>query len=81
MGLREELAAVAPRTGLRCTVCDYLKTAPKEDAQALSDALADQAYRATTIQRALTNTGVTTISVGSLRRHRRNECHATKASG
>lgn len=81
MGLREELAAVAPRTGLTCTVCDYLKAAPKEDVTALNEALADQTYRATVIQRALANTGVTTVSVASVRRHRRNECHATKASG
>ena len=81
MGLREELAAVAPRRGLTCTVCDYLVEAPKEDATALTEAMNDPKYRATTIQRALANTGATTISAASVRRHRRQECHGTKVSG
>jgi hypothetical protein len=81
MGLREELAAVAPRTGIVCTVCDYLAEAPKDDAEALNDAMADAKFRATTIQRALANMGVTSMSVGSIRRHRRQECYGTKSSG
>lgn len=82
MTLRDELAAIAPTVGgLTCTVCEYIDTLPKEDAQALNDALTNRRFHATMIQRAIANTGCHTVSVGTVRRHRRGECARTKDSG
>jgi hypothetical protein len=82
MSLSDELAAVAPTySGLNCTVCDYLGTLDKTDAEALTQALANPRYHATMIQRAIANTGCNTVSVGSLRRHRRGECARVRDSG
>ena len=82
MTLSDELAAAAPApSGLVCTVCEYIETLDKTDTEALTLALANPRYHATMIQRAITNTGCTTVSVGSLRRHRRGECARVKDSG
>ena len=72
--LAEALAKQQPRNGgLVCTVCELLTELKQEDKDALTHALANVKMPATIIARALDDYGKG-ISVGTLRRHRRQEC-------
>jgi len=62
-------------------VCEYVRSLDKNDAEALTQALDDRRYHATMIHKAITNIGCHTVSVSSIRRHRRGECAGTKDSG
>jgi hypothetical protein len=72
--LADALAKQQPRHGgLICTVCELLAELKQEDADALTQALQNHRMPATLITRALEEYGKG-ISVGTLRRHRRQEC-------
>lgn len=77
-GLRGELAKMNPVVGGgKCHVCDVLVALDTEDSLALREALESRQFHATMIAKALDNIGQS-VSVGSIRRHRRGECVAGK---
>lgn len=79
--LADALAKQKPRYGgSTCSVCDLIATLDKKDADALNDALGDIRMPGTFITRALSEYGVT-VSVGTLRRHRRRECATLRGVG
>jgi hypothetical protein len=76
VSLKEALAAQAPkRGGPSCYLCQAMRDMPKDDRQALEEALSDHRFAATMVSRALTDSGYH-VTVGSVRRHRRGECAA-----
>ena len=79
MSLRGELEKMNPVVGgATCHLCDVLPRLSEADREALQEALESRSFHATMIARALENIGQP-VSVGSIRRHRRNECAAGKA--
>jgi hypothetical protein len=74
MGLKEALAAsTRQRPGYRCGVCKLLDDLPKDDADALREALADPQVQGAQIARALHAEGID-VSQHSVQRHRRQDC-------
>ena len=77
-GLRDELNKVNPSIGGgTCHMCDIIVMLSKEDSEALQEALDSRSFHATMIARALESIGQS-VSVSSVRRHRRGECAAGK---
>lgn len=66
--------------GPSCVVCDLIPTLSKDDANALNQALENPRLTGTMIVRALEDYG-TTVSISTLRRHRRKECSAFRNVG
>jgi hypothetical protein len=76
LSLADALKAAKPnRGGPSCHLCDIFADLPKDDRDALTEALNDRRMAATMITKALTDSGYD-IGVGSVRRHRRGECAA-----
>ena len=74
MGLKEAIAAHSnSRPGYRCTVCTLLDELPKDDAEALREALRDPAVKGSWIAKALESEGHA-IRQNTVTRHRRGDC-------
>ena len=79
--LAEALAQQVPNNGgPSCVVCDMLPTLDKQDVAALNAALDNPRITGTMIVRALSEYGAT-VSISTLRRHRRKECAAFRNVG
>jgi hypothetical protein len=66
--------------GPSCQLCDAIPSLNKEDANTLKEALENPRLAGTMIARALDDYGVT-VSIATLRRHRRKECSAFHSVG
>lgn len=76
MSLRGELEKMNPIVGGgTCHLCDLLPRLSEDDRGALETALESRTFHATMIAKALENIGQS-VSVASVRRHRRGECAA-----
>jgi hypothetical protein len=74
MAFSDSLAAVSPaRRGGVCVACRIVEKMNPADKLALSAACADERITAPMIVDALRSEGFT-VSIGSVRRHRRGEC-------
>jgi hypothetical protein len=79
--LAEALSSQAPRHGgPYCQVCELIPSLNKEDVNALNEALDNARVTATMIVRALEEYGAS-ISIATLRRHRRKECSTLRNVG
>lgn len=77
--LADALAQQTPNNGgPSCLVCDLIPTLGNDDVTALNAALENPRITGTMIVRALEQYG-TTVSISTLRRHRRKECAAFRS--
>ncbi len=73
MSLSETLSAPATVVRPKCDVSIALASLPKKDAAALREAIADEAFPATQIARAVRAEGYR-MGDSTVRRHRRGDC-------
>ena len=74
MGLKEALEANSfSRPGYRCRICVLLDELPKDDAEALREALLDPAVKGSWIAKALESEGHS-VRQNTVQRHRRQDC-------
>lgn len=74
MSISKRLSNYEPaRKGGSCRVCVLLRTLPKAESAALSDALGDARFSNSGLARILTDEGFS-VGASTVSRHRRGEC-------